>query len=80
MVSLGQAEEHLRWYYDVYQRDVLQRAVNNLKGYQQGRRDRKDWTDGYFEFIQDAKTLLDQLPQDRDQALRIGLLGGGAPH
>ena len=69
VVALGQAEDHIRWYYDVYQRDVLKRAESNLRGYQQGKRDKSDWTSDYFEFIQDAAMLLARLPEDREQAL-----------
>lgn len=70
IVALGQDEDHLRWYYDVYRRAYLKRAVSNLNAYQQGKKDRSAWSDSYFEFIQEAQMLLSQLPQECATALR----------
>ena len=39
IVALGQSEEHLRWFYDVYRKDYLTRAVANLEAYEHGKKD-----------------------------------------
>jgi hypothetical protein len=70
LIAYSQAEEHLMWYYDVYRREVLARAIDNLNAYLAGRRQRSGWSDSYFEFIQRAPLLLRGLPQERDMAVQ----------
>lgn len=69
VVALGQSEDHLNWFYNVYRRQYLQRAVANLKAYEKGTKDRSSWSDSYFEFIQESPTLLNNLDDEREQAL-----------
>jgi hypothetical protein len=70
VVALGQSEDHLEWYYSVYRRDYLKRAVANLKTYEKGMKDRSSWSDSYFEFMQDAPNQLANLADEREQALK----------
>jgi hypothetical protein len=69
VVALGQSEDHLDWYYNVYRREYLERAVANLKAYQKGKKDRSSWNDSYFEFLQDTPMLLANLSAERQHAL-----------
>jgi hypothetical protein len=73
IIGLGQDETHLRWYYDVYQKEILQRAVRNLNDCARGKKNRSSWNGGYFDFIQNAPTLLAGLAEQRDSALRDNL-------
>lgn len=61
VVALGQSEDHLNWFYNVYRRQYLQRTVANLKAYEKGTKDRFSWSDSYFEFIQESRTPLNNL-------------------
>jgi hypothetical protein len=40
VIALGQSEDHLDWFYDVYRREYLERATANLKAYKAGRKGR----------------------------------------
>jgi hypothetical protein len=69
IVGLGQSEEHLRWFYDVYRREYLERAVANWRAYKRGNKDRSRWSDDYFEWIQSASAELAALDSEMQVAL-----------
>jgi len=70
IIASGQSEEHLQWYYGVYRKEELARAVEELNQYLQGEKPRSSWNDRYFQFMQKAPTLLKDLPTKLETALR----------
>jgi hypothetical protein len=69
VVALGQSEDHLIWFYNVYRREYLERAVANLKAYKKGGKDRASWSDDYFKFLEAAPMVLANLATEQQQAL-----------
>jgi hypothetical protein len=70
VVALGQSEDHLRWFYDVYRKGYLKRAVAKLRAVERGDRSPSEWNSDYFEFMQDSERQLENLEDERDAALR----------
>lgn len=75
IVALGRSEQHLRWFYDVHRKEVLQRAVKNLHDYQQGKSDGSRWSESYFDFIRGAPAELADLPNAREKELEANRAG-----
>jgi hypothetical protein len=70
IVALGQSEDHLQWFYDVHRRGYLKRATGKYRAYESGKKDRSEWNESYFEFLQDSERQLDSLPEELENALR----------
>jgi hypothetical protein len=70
IIASGQSAEHLEWYYNVYRKEELERAVGHLNQYLQGEKQRSNWNDTYFKFMQKAPTLLADLPNKLETTLR----------
>ncbi len=69
IIALGQSEDHIKWYFDVHQRNVLERAVENLRAYQNGSARAENWSDSYIEFIGAAPEALARLADEKHKAL-----------
>jgi hypothetical protein len=65
VVALGQSEDHLSWFFDVYRREYLERASAKVR-----KKEDPSWSDDYVEFAREAPMLLANLSNERRESLR----------